>query len=336
MPLPKPQPSETQDAFIARCMKDPATQDITGDTQEQTQQRRLAACFRQWREKADDEDGHERKSLVSFEIKDAAKGLVEAVFSTFGVKDKQGDWTLPGAFDGNGEVLIGAYGHRTWFGEPPVGKGVIESSEQDARLVGQFFLDSCAGKELFTVVKNLGPKQQWSYGYDVKETGEVTPELEQKGVRRVLKKVLVHEVSPVLVGAGSGTRTVATKAADEAAKALALHLTKLDTGSWDGPAEVAAMDAARMRESCLAFTGGDPEAKAGYKLPYRDREGDVSAAAARAIAARLPKTDLPAAIRGEVEANAKRLMAWVQENEKQALEIEETVAMHERDGVKFA
>jgi len=151
------------------------------------------------------------KQIGAFSVKDAGKGLVEAVFSTFNVKDKQGDWTLPGAFDGNGEVLIGAYGHRTWFGEPPVGKGVIESSEQDARLVAQFFVDSFAGKELFTVVKNLGPMQQWSYGYDVAETGELTAELEQRGVRRVLKKLLVHEISPVLVAAGIGTRTVATK-----------------------------------------------------------------------------------------------------------------------------
>jgi len=151
------------------------------------------------------------KQIGAFSVKDAGKGLVEAVFSTFNVKDKQGDLTLPGAFEPDAEVMIGAYGHRTWFGEPPVGKGVIKSSATEARLVGRFFLDTRGGADHFAILRHLGPMQQWSYGYDVKETGEVTPELEQMGVRRVLKKLLVHEISPVLVAAGVGTRTVSAK-----------------------------------------------------------------------------------------------------------------------------
>ncbi len=43
---------------------------------------------------ADDAPDFEQKSLV-FEIKDEAKGEVEAVFSTFGVIDHDGDWTDP-------------------------------------------------------------------------------------------------------------------------------------------------------------------------------------------------------------------------------------------------
>src|SRR5207247_2620689 len=133
--------------------------------------------------------------------------------------------------------------------------------EKDARLVGKFFLDTAAGRDHFTVMRELGAKQEWSYGFDVLEKGEMTPELEQLGVARVLKKLKVHEVSPVLLGAGVDTRTVATKdipaPTDAPAQALALHLTTLDTGTWDGPAEVAAMDAATLRESCLAFLGGD-------------------------------------------------------------------------------
>ena len=70
------------------------------------------------------------KQIGAFSVKDAGKGLVEAVFSTFNVKDKQGDLTLPGAFEPDAEVMIGAYGHRTWFGEPPVGKGVISRARR--------------------------------------------------------------------------------------------------------------------------------------------------------------------------------------------------------------
>jgi len=151
------------------------------------------------------------KRFGAFSVKDATKGEVEAVFSTFNAKDKDCDWTLPGAFENGAEVLISAYGHRTWAGEPPVGKGVIRTTAKDARLVGRFFLDTRAGHDHFVVMRDLGAMQQWSYGYDVEEKGELTPELEQRGVRRVLKKLLVHEISPVLVAAGIGTRTVATK-----------------------------------------------------------------------------------------------------------------------------
>lgn len=154
----------------------------------------------------------ERKS-VTLEIKDAAKGEVEAVFATFGVIDHHGDWTEPDAFKDGAEVLIGSWGHATVFGEPPVGKGVIKVTKKDARLVGTYFLDTVAGKEQFTTVKNVGAQQEWSYSFEIKSTGEVTEELRQRGVQRVLAKMLVHEVSPVMRGAGIDTRTVGAKCA---------------------------------------------------------------------------------------------------------------------------
>jgi len=154
----------------------------------------------------------ERKS-VTLEIKDAAKGQVEAVFATFDVIDHHSDWTEPTAFEDGAEVLIGSWGHGTVFGEPPVGKGVIKVTKKDARLVGNYFLDTAAGLEQFTTVKNVGGQQEWSYSFEIKATGEVTEELRQRGVRRVLSKLLVHEVSPVMRGAGIDTRTVTAKCA---------------------------------------------------------------------------------------------------------------------------
>lgn len=154
----------------------------------------------------------ERKS-VTLEIKDAEKGQVEAIFATFDVIDHHGDWTEKDAFEDGAEVLIGSWGHATVFGEPPVGKGVIKVTKKDARLVGNYFLDTVAGKEQFTTVKNVGGKQEWSYSFEIKSTGEVTEELRQRGVQRVLSKLLVHEVSPVMRGAGIDTRTVTAKCA---------------------------------------------------------------------------------------------------------------------------
>lgn len=152
---------------------------------------------------------------LRFSVKSADEGTVTAVFATFNVKDLDGDVTLPGAFEDGAEVLISAYNHGTWGSCLPVGKGVIHSDKNKAWMEGQFFLDTMAGKETFATVKNTGDLQEWSYGYKVLTTGEVTDEMYQNGVYRVLEKVKVFEVSPVMVGAGIGTETVSIKSAPE-------------------------------------------------------------------------------------------------------------------------
>jgi len=164
----------------------------------------------------------ERKGM-QVELKDAAKGLVEAVFSTFNVRDHDGDVTLPGAFTDGAKVRISAYGHRSWWGDLPVGKGVIEVTETDARLMGEFFMDTEVGRETFGVVKAMGELQEWSYAFDV-----VASEMGQQDGQdvRFLKQLDVHEVSPVLKGAGIGTQTVAVKGADGAQ--LLLHITSTE------------------------------------------------------------------------------------------------------------
>lgn len=163
---------------------------------------------------------------IRFEVKDADKGLVEACFATLGVKDYDGDFTLPGAFENGAEVVISAYGHKSWMGALPVGQGTIREEGDKAICSAEFFLDTECGKETFGVIKKLGAKQEWSYGFDVLEQGELTEDLRQKGVYRVLKKLKVYEVSPVLVGAGVGTQTTSVKeklAQDAAAAAIALE-----------------------------------------------------------------------------------------------------------------
>lgn len=154
----------------------------------------------------------DQKSLMRVEIKDADRGEVSAVFSTLDVIDKDGDVTLKGAFTDGAPVAISAYGHQTWKGAPPVGKGRIREVGNEAVFEGKFFMDTTAGRDTFTVVKEMtdddGPGQEWSYSLrDVKaEMGD----FEGRRVR-YLKQITVHEVSPVLVGAGVDTRTLAVK-----------------------------------------------------------------------------------------------------------------------------
>lgn len=151
---------------------------------------------------------NETKTLQGVAVKDADKGTVEAIFSTFNVVDLDGDVTRPGAFQDGAAVRISAYGHASWGQALPVGKGVIRVTDQGAVLDGKFFLDTQQGRDTFTTVKEMGDLQEWSYGYDVEKSGSGTFEGEDV---RFLEELKVHEVSPVMLGAGIDTRTLAVK-----------------------------------------------------------------------------------------------------------------------------
>jgi HK97 family phage prohead protease len=150
-----------------------------------------------------------------FKVKDAEQGTVTAVFSTFNVKDYDDDVTLPGAFEDGAKVLISAYGHKSWMGAKPVGRGVIHADDTKAWLEGQFFLDTIDGDDTFKTIKGTDELQEWSYGFDVLETGEVTEGMRQAGVWRVIKKAAVYEVCPVMLGAGIDTRTLSIKSVED-------------------------------------------------------------------------------------------------------------------------
>jgi hypothetical protein len=150
------------------------------------------------------------KTFSRVEIKSEDKGEVTALFSTLSVKDSDGDVTVPGAFEDGANVVISAYGHTSWSGALPVGAGKIRTTKTEAILDGQFFLDTKAGADTFVTVKELARRGlgEWSYGYDAVKYSFG----EHEGERvRFLEQLKVHEVSPVLLGAGVNTRTLAAK-----------------------------------------------------------------------------------------------------------------------------
>ena len=154
----------------------------------------------------------EHKALARVEIKDEDRGEVAAVFSTFDVIDKDGDVTVKGAFTDGAPVAISAYGHQSWKGHLPVGKGRIRELSTEAVMEGRFFMDTAQGADTFRTVKALseddGPGQEWSYGLaDIKSERGV---FDGQSVR-FLKSIRVPEVSPVMSGAGVDTRTLAVK-----------------------------------------------------------------------------------------------------------------------------
>lgn len=137
---------------------------------------------------------------------DGQPGEFHAVFSTLNAIDADGDVTLPGAFEDGQKVRISYWGHR--WEDLPVGRGEIHASDQEAWVDGAFFLNTQAGKETYETVKGLGELQEWSYGFDILDA---EPGMVGGQEVRLLKRLDVHEVSPVMLGAGVGTRTTGIK-----------------------------------------------------------------------------------------------------------------------------
>lgn len=225
----------------------------------------------------------DNKQFSRVEIKDADKGEVSAVFATFNVIDKDGDVTLPGAFKDGAEAPISAYGHQSWSGALPVGVGRIRTTATEAIFDGKFFLDTTHGRDTFVTVKELARRKlgDWSYGYD--SVGDYRGEFKGKQVR-FLPEQVVHEVSPVLIGAGVNTRTLATKGrgmvtateVDEKVEykaAIRPHDTPSTARAWDAAAVVSAItDDVSVSDLRSVFawvdSGGDPETKGSYKFPH--------------------------------------------------------------------
>jgi len=152
---------------------------------------------------------HERKQLAG-EIKQLTDaGDIVVAFCQLNVIDKDQDISPSGSFPTK-DVPMSAYGHSSWMGDLPVGRGAIREEGGWAIFDGKFFLDTTAGKDTYQTVKNMAELQEWSYGYQPIDF-EYTQQAGQQV--RVLKKQDVFEVSPVIVGAGVGTHTRGIKTA---------------------------------------------------------------------------------------------------------------------------
>ena len=181
-------------------------------------------------------------------------GKVLAKFGTSGVKDLDGDVIEKGAI-GVQQVQISAFGHTSWMGSLPVGKGVTRE-DGDAQLADlQFFMDTTHGRDHFLTVKALGELGEWSYGFDILQSREPTEDERQLGIRQVIQEMKVFEVSPVLRGAGIGTGTVEVKCDACALKveSAALEEAKAAAARGEGETEEKELDKAVANEFGKAF-----------------------------------------------------------------------------------
>lgn len=154
----------------------------------------------------------ERKSVsVSFK-QGGPEGSFTATFARFGQVDLDGDVTLKGAFEIGAKARIAQFGHN--WNAYTIGTATIGADSERAWVDGQFNLKTTAGRDHYEAVKDAGELQQFSYGYDAPGARPPTAEEIAKwpGVKRILPKLIVHEISPVMLGAGE-TRLESIKSA---------------------------------------------------------------------------------------------------------------------------
>lgn len=144
-------------------------------------------------------------------VKDDDEGAFEAVFTTFGVVDKDGDVIDRGAFDDGARVPL-LLAHRS--ADLPIGMGTITTRGDEGLISGRFFTETAAGREARATVKALtgaGITQELSHGFLIKETREPSPSERAMGAMRGIPRIQPIEVSLVLRGAGENTRVLSVK-----------------------------------------------------------------------------------------------------------------------------
>ena len=155
--------------------------------------------------------------FTELKLDQAGEGTFEAVFATLDAIDHDGDTYDPGAI-GNQDVVISQWNHGSWQGGTaalPVGVGKIFERENKAIVQGEFDMDDPAGKAHHHKLKYLNEKGrnvEWSFALP---NMDWRMEERDDQMIRVITRVDVPEVSPVLLGAGVGTELLSIKGKGE-------------------------------------------------------------------------------------------------------------------------
>ena len=167
---------------------------------------------------------------ITFKADEGAQGTFEAVFSTMNVNDRDDDIVVNGAF-GNQDILISQYNHGSWEGSAkalPIGVGRIFERGDQGIVQGEFDMTDPDAVKTYEKMKYLtakGRRQEFSYALPKVKSRWLTLDeaIAEFGVEafehnsprwgdvRVIEKVEVPEVSPVLMGASVDTRLLSIK-----------------------------------------------------------------------------------------------------------------------------
>lgn len=149
------------------------------------------------------------------------EGTVRFVVATLNEVDKDGDVTLPGFFGKQHMVMVPVHD----WNHVPIGKGFVSEEGNEAIAEVKLNLDIPAARDWHSALKfdmaNPPALQEYSYGYTVLEGGSEYGDFKGRRVRYLKARpdgtagVIVHETSPVLLGAGGNTRTLGVKNAPQ-------------------------------------------------------------------------------------------------------------------------
>lgn len=227
------------------------------------------------------------KPIEIKQLNEAGTGL--ARIATLSAVDSDGDTYAPGAFGGEkGQTVkvLAAHDHRG----VPLGKGRVFERGDEALAEFKLNLDTSTGSEWHSALKfdldNPPATQEWSFGFRILDSAEEVREEEHV---RVLKKLDVFEISPVVLGAGVNTRTLVAKDGEDKA-VTPRHETPTSMGAWDGAANERRLEAGESlakngpRAYAWRDPDGDPEAKSSWGFPHHfvGEDGSPGAASTRA------------------------------------------------------
>jgi hypothetical protein len=227
---------------------------------------------------------------VSF--KDEASGSISVVFSTLNVIDKDGDVTLPGAFANGARVNLAAFGHN--WGTWPWGDAVIRANDIEAIADGAAYLSTPQGSQAYKTLKERHDRampQEWSYGFDVLDAEFGT--FNGQNVR-FLKRLQVHEVSPVLLGAGEDTRTLDVKQSGKAEWTTA-YINDLPDSAF-----------AYIEPGGEKDEEGKTTPRSKRHFPHHNADGEIDLPHVRNALARIPQSTVPEAAQQRATAHVQR------------------------------
>ena len=240
-----------------------------------------------------------KTKTLAVEVKalDLEEGQFEGYAAIFGNKDSYGDVIIAGAFtetlaedygaDGKGVPTYWCHDFKDPFKN--IGSTIWAREDQRGlRVRVQLDLDIENAKQTLKLLKE-GRVNQMSFGYTVLEGAFV--ESEEHGFYYELRKLKLHEVSVVPIGANQETEILAAKADDADDLAQFAELLKSATESFE-----------RTRGALLLAAGAAKAA--GIELPV-DMAGTTESDSGSAKEPEQAKTEEPATVKVEEPAEVK-------------------------------
>lgn len=187
---------------------------------------------------------YKAQPITGFEVVDDEEGIVDAIVSVTGIRDRVKDNIAPGSYKESlgARKPKGVWGHdwqqpisktlaaeELMPGDPRLPKKLADGSPwpKEAGAVKvrtQFNLSSNGGREAYSNVKFFGEDQEWSVGYLVPK-GHAT--VNTKTGERNIRKMDLYEYSPVLWGAMPQARSLTPQNIGVGGKALQLAFKSL-------------------------------------------------------------------------------------------------------------